>query len=487
MKALRIDSDSFEIRTPQRYWALALWLLAALGTIYCTLGIDLFSGKVDVSQDLITPLEYYPVWILTLICFICSLSLFPPKIGYKWGLAIGSIAIIWLGSEAIRIFTIPTETTQLVFNNLYEGSPIISLNFAITRTDQLIDFSDEVVWVFLLVTLFTQGKEMIGSRGTLIILWIVIGGAFLCALSTLLPAKIWQYQSVIDYFTGKTERMPTLTGLFSNENSLALALFIGILACLLLNCYRPRAYVYLPIALFFTAMIVMTVCKTILLLLAIFLPIYWIWRCAINFRSHPIASGLMLGLLLVTSTVLLSLLLTLGKNEGNIFHAIVKAIENMVTDAKGTGGTRVILWKKSMTFYAYSPFRMIFGWGFRASEQLLLAFQQELVQANPFYSPVRTTHSGLLEITVRYGALGLLFFMLLTGILIRYVIKLARNGREDLAVGCAFVFAVMICYSADESIIPFYRSGSAILTMSVSVLPIIGFSSIVKRENRVII
>ena len=468
---LKIRIPGVQEGSNRRWIALALWLLFFVLTCYCTLGCDFLAKPIQWMYNTIKPWEYYPFWIIALGSVVAAICIYPPKISRMNATIIAVVCVIWMTLEAIRVFTVPRAEVAYTLTNPMDRVGTTTVVYGESLADQLMDFSDEILWVLLLFSIFTMSKPLIGKLGMKVCLWTAILVCFVSIFYTYSPSQIGAYDAVIDFFTGKSSAFPDIAGFFPEKNSFAFCIFIGLLSTMILNAEHPRAWLYVPIMLYFGATIMLSGCKTLMVILIVFTPIYMIWRVAITYRDHPIRNSITLAALIILIVVAIALLETRGNVANNLISHIKNALDSLINRGGATMSSRYTIWKSAMTVYSYSPFRMIFGWGYRAGENLSMLFQAQWAT-----DIQRSTHSGMLDILLRWGAIGAVGFISMLALATHKYLELSRSGRTDLAVELAIVMALLIIYSVDESKMPFYRDTTSIILLVICVCPAMAFN-----------
>lgn len=467
---VRVRVPGSEDTSARRWISLGFWLVFFLLTCYCIFGVDLSAETVDWGANDILPEYYFPAWIVALICVAVSLCVYPPQASKRSVLIVTAIALVWLALEALRVFTVPRTDTLYAMVDPIGDTGVVSITYAASLSDQLMDFSDEVLWVLFLITLFCQSRKIIGKTGVKIILWGIILLAFASCIYTYLPGQSDGYTQGVQYIAGETDTLPAITSFYREKNSFAYVLFLGIVAALILNAEKPRAILYVPIMLYFGITVFFTNCRTIEWILVVFTPIYTVWRLAVTFRVNPVRNLIAFIVVFALIIALVVLFVTRGSEEGTIFHRIIEAIEAGLDRGSTTLSTRTKIWKIAVNVVDYSPFRLLFGWGYRSGENIAMAFQGHWLNELQ-----RSSHSGIIDIFMRYGAIGILAFIAMWCLTGHYIVRLAKHDRADLACELAIVLILFLIYSLDESKIPFYRDVSSIPFLIIGVCPALAF------------
>ena len=479
---IKIRVPGNEDLSARRWWALALWVLFFVLSCYCTLGVDFLGQPLEWTKNNILPWEYYPFWVIAILAYIGCMCLYPPKLKKRTIQIVSTLMVVWMIFEAVRVFTVPTTPFAITLPRPINGAGTVTKVYAAKLSDLMMDFSDEVLWVLLLFSIFTLSRPLIGRIGIKIFLWFAIAVCLVCIFYTYAPSQIDAYHQVIDFFTGVSPNLPDIKGFFPEKNSFAFALFIGLLSTMMLNADHPRAWLYVPLMLYFGVTIMLSGCKTLMAILVVFTPIYMIWRLAITYSAHPVRNSLTIGVCVLGLAALGVLFATQGHIEGTFFNRVLNGLQGLIHQGSQTMNSRWNIWQTAMTVYSYSPFRMIFGWGYRAGEQLSMQFQSIWS-----FETQRSTHSGMLDILLRWGAIGGIGFIGMLALTTHEYLDLSRSGRTGLAVEMAIVMALLIIYSVDESKMPFYRDTTSLILLVVSVCPAMAFNDGGKDIEEVLI
>lgn len=459
----------------KKFWAILGWAVFFICFAYCLFGVslhdNLVNGVVNPREALISAREYWIPYAIGIVGFILCVSFGPkPNLSPAWKKIIYSICAGWLLLEIAKVTSYGTGPNFFSVQML-GGETTAEFFYTYDATRQLMDIGNEVAWVLFLYTFFFVIPKIAKTDVVQVLLWVFIIAGLISVFYTYRPEEVGVYRDIIEYFKNPQGQMPAPEAFYGEKNSYAYMLFLGATSCMVLNGIKKRTWLYLPLELYFGISILFTSCKTLYILGLVFVPVYFIWRMIVAYRKHP--KGVIIGcsLLLLALIALFIVFMVMKDQEGNIFHSLWSAIGKLTDHGENTMNSRFCIWRSVLSLMG-DPYRMIFGYGYTAADDLSRTVQ------GAFYGPTfgvqRTAHNGLLDIFLRYGLLGLFAWCGLMAYSLYAFYKLCQTKDRDLAIDCALVFACFLAYSTDESKVPFYRDIASLPYIAIPLLPVFG-------------
>ena len=272
--------------------------------------------------------------------------------------------------------------------------------------------------------------------------------------------------------TGDVRQAPLGLGSFyANKNIYGFFLLMGMLSCIFLNEKHPLPYLYWPLITAFAALNAFAACKTVIYLSLVLVPFYFVWCFGVGFAGHPIRNTTVLIVVGALVFVTVGVFFYNLKNGRPLAVNIDRGIRELV-GATHTLDLRIQHWQLALALLG-DPFRLVFGYGMTAGERISLGFQA-------LWLPLdmqRATHSGYLDLFLRYGLVGLVAFAGLMAAVIANLFRLglrANNGRVVFAF--VLILAVMAVYSVVESKLLFYRFPDSLAFVALPLIQILGLA-----------
>lgn len=435
--------------------------------VICNSFISYFlESPVQFDQAHMQPIEFYPFFTISIVSFLVVLFLDPPDLKDKKLLVFISIALFWMATEIIRVVTISSDPfTVYTIQNPFKPGATTSVTYGFAASDKAMDIADELLYCCVIYSLFFlfpkfNLRKAISSS----LLWLFIAIAILLTLFTFRKEEVWKYSAIFNAVLNGKNALPPVSSFVMNKNAYAFILWIGMMASMVLLEDDKCPLLQWAIIIYLNVMMLFSICKTLFVIQAIFMPIYLLYRLIVLIKKHKTKNFIALICFIVL--LLGTLLLTFLFKGGNIIQTLKKLLGQNHNGI--TMEFRHRHWVIAMALMD-SPFRILFGWSMNGGENLALAFQHVLFPTDI----VRTTHNGLLDIYLRYGLLGALAIFGLIGYLTTYVVKTIKTKGFDMAFLFMMLFALTFVYSLNESKFLFYRDIPSTMYLAVLVIPIL--------------
>ena len=221
------------------------------------------------------------------------------------------------------------------------------------------------------------------------------------------------------------------SGTFSNYNNHATFIGMILMPWLIRFSLRPLKYRSQPLALaFFTVLFSLAMALTLsrgailFLLVCVFLLVLFAWRQQAFFKHSLYFLGAILG------GYLLSALLS---NHDNVLSRMATVTQTSSIEAFGSG--RHLLWQPAWQIYLDHPF---LGSGLNTFRFLHAQYKDPLSNELGYF-----VHNDFLQYLIELGPLGLLLFLVFTGIIVKRLFCLIQKRATTLSSNQIEAFALL--------------------------------------------
>jgi len=239
-----------------------------------------------------------------------------------------------------------------------------------------------------------------------------------------------------------------LNFVFYNENLWANFVMVSVLSALILNLKKFNLFYYLSMV-HFCIYGIFTTCATTIIISFVVLISYTFYEIIAYFRRN-FKKAL---LLLITYLAFLCLLvvgaIVFVRLGSNIFANFWKFIyTNVFRKDYLTFSSRTNIWKATFMLLMDRPINLIFGLGFKTSNVIFSSHYRLMFDQG--FAP-RSCHNGFIEILLRHGIIGLLFYLMALGLFVTGIVKLIRFKKYRTAFFYGLCFLALIAHSMMES------------------------------------
>ncbi len=454
--------------------SLSVFAIEIITLFYLGLGISLFVVKpLNLFAYNITPEEYWPGFALGLACFATLLVLNRNRIrNDKKTLTIASLALILMALHAIRIFSIPSTSVTYAMTRPWD-EPIASVvNYSFSMSAKFMDLGTEVVFITTMVAiLFVEPlfdrRHFWAWAAPLAFLSL----ALISALYTFRPDEIGKYEQTYSFLITLQGRSSPTMSFYTQKNVYGYFLFAGIMSAVVLNEKHNLPFVYWPLLTFLYVMLLFSSCRTVIFMMTIFLPAYFLWDMFAGMAKHPIRNFAFLITVVVFFSIAIGTFfynLSLGNAYlKNLVTNVMNLVEN-----DNTMKLRFHHWQIVIQLLD-SPFRLVFGYGSNAGDDLSLAFQRLWM---PF-DLVRDSHNGYVDLLYRYGIIGVALYIALMAYMGVLIARIWKKEGVRAAMSYVFVFGLLAVYAFSESKLLGLRNQGSLLLLLFPLLSLVGFAS----------
>ena len=220
----------------------------------------------------------------------------------------------------------------------------------------------------------------------------------------------------------------TVQSFIIHRNAFGMCMMLGIIFCFINHSIKPRKWLY-PLCGYFYLSMVFSLCKTALLISALLIVIYFVYRLIVTYKEHQKRnkiSFIVLGAVLVLGFIFIGVpYLTKGKILGKVYEAISTiAVGGHSLDA------RTYIWDNS--FQLLQNGWWLIGRGFGTIN--LQLWPMNVISHEENYIP---THSGWVNLVAEGGIIFLLAY-------IAFLIYFGYITVKSYKKSPGFVFTVLL-------------------------------------------
>ena len=367
-------------------------------------------------------------WMIAICCFLC-LGIYVYLEHKKNKVKFDKILLpVMIGLTIIMVGTIFMQNSE-TFISPYDSTRSVTVSFT------LLDKSKHAIkLIFLMafsyVTTFTMFANRPSTRSMLflpVILLIVAYTAFGYSLFT-------ESKDIVAYFRSVSSKR--IRSYFLNANTYGVTLLLGIMACFVINYYKPNAFTYLTIPLFmFTTVLTYSAASILVAFIAVIL--YFIIEIFRNVKKHFILTISIASFVLIGLTVFIVVVNQLA-DEHNLFvnnlEASIKYFFDTLHYGNMNGRSKFI--KIFIQYGSDNIVHTIFGRGFGTSDEYIIGVFRSI---NPAWDAI-SCHNGIVQIFFTFGLVGVFAYLALFGVFGYSIAKcLAYKQRS-------FAFIYLICF-----------------------------------------
>lgn len=334
---------------------------------------------------------------------------------------------------------------------------------------------DAALLIYVILFVFPKRIKSLSISYLVAVAFIAIGYLFIIHS---LITEIDAYMTTIK--EGPHPYLHVPKGLFVNRNLFASYLFVCLLACLYLwSSLKKFRWLFFLLTIPIAIVIVFTVSKTKLIMIALLYLAFVIYGIIILYRRNKILFWLCLlsFVLLLASAIIFRFVPTL--KETLIGSFLNKMIPDRVFTTRTVDGRKTI-WSYA-TSYLSNPFYLFFGRGFYISK-MLLGYAMSYEPNRPFEYHWGNFHNGFVEVISTGGILLLIVYVGFIAYLIYVNVRIARHHRS-LAFYSFVALGSFLFHSSFEAISLLLFNAEGIVHALPVVLPPLIYYNKLKREN----
>ena len=381
-----------------------LWATLLLGCFYAE-NLAIFSPNPRDGYNTSTFL------MLTICCFLCLgvyLYLEHRRNKVKFDKILLPI-IIGLGIVMLAtIFMQNSET--FVFEN---GKDSITVSFSVGRK---LKYGLRLIFLlgFSYATTFVMFANRTSNRSLLWLPVLLLAVVYVSVGYSLLA----ETNTIVAFFRSVSKL--SIKSFYLNPNTFGLTLLLGIMACFVINYYKPNAFTYLSIPLFLF-LIVLTHSAASILVAFVITPLYFVVEIFRNVKKHFLPT-ILISAFVITAIAAFVVIISHLADQNNMFvDNIIKSVRDFfdhINYEDFSGRTKVF--SGFIEYGSDSVLHTIFGRGYGTSDEYIPAM----------YSAIRngphsmSCENGFIQIFITYGLVGLFAYLVLLAVFFYSCVKL---------------------------------------------------------------
>lgn len=378
----------------------------------------------------------------------------------KNGLTFDKILLpILLVSGGLFIWTVLRQGNRTFTN--FDGTGTFEVTFG--KKDRVMASLQVVIWLSVIYALvFVYNRFRLNKES-----YRWVGKVYLISVLIMMIVDLfYDASNIVAIFNGTYEG-GGLAFVMGNANVWALLLFSGVLTTVILSYKKFRLWYYIPMMVLYTYSI-MTSCATTTFVGAFVIVAYTIYEIWSHYKENKkqtiIHFVVFLGSLTFVALMLIMFVALKVPAFVNYWSFVDETTfhKNFFTM---TG--RTTIWKKIFELLKGNPLDLIFGLGHHTASEIFKEYMFEN------FSTIKSAHNAVMEIFLRYGIFGMIFYVGMIGLtafcLIRYILK--KKYRFAFIYGICFL--AIMAHSMTESTTLFTPNVGGLYFSFVFILPIL--------------
>lgn len=403
------------------------WLTMAIGCFFVE-NIALLNPEPTKGFDFTT------FWLFAIAAFACAIMYIVLErkknhIGVD-KILLPTMVVLFI----IMLCTIWVQGTQVF--PFKDGSDQIVVSFSL---EQKVQYS--VMLLFVFVFTYMSTAMMFSNRtSNRSLRWL----PFLYILFTYITIVYSLYKEWDEYVHFFTGEVPNAKSFYLNSNTLAIAIFIGILSCMVFNYYKTTIFANVTIIVFTIAGF-FTNCATSFLLTIVVVPLYFVINIVHNAKQNYIKTAIYFAIALTIYLSLTSYFMFHGDWMKGIDENLKRFMDTLDFD---TFTHRSYIWVNLIEKSIDTPAHALFGHGFKTGDIILHA-----VCCADNSSLVGGSHSGengFVNILFNYGLIGLVVYVLLLAYFCYCLICIVLRKKYYPALMYGICFISLVAYDMLE-------------------------------------
>ena len=323
-----------------------------------------------------------------------------------------------------------------------------------------------IVWCGVLYALlFVANRYSISKKWLKWLAFAYVMGVLACSIADV----IMEFDDIAAIFTS-TYDGSGLQFIIYNSNVWGHILLVGLLSCVVLSLDRFKVYYYL-IMIHLFIMIIFTSCATAVFVGLAALVTYSLFEIFSLFNKQRRKSLTLLTTYFVGILLLVALfVLMVGINVSFFSNFWFFINKHILQKDYSTLTSRTGIWASVFSLLLRSPVNFIFGLGYKTGN---ITFTQYFLTYHDHGFAVRSAHNGVIELFLRHGVFGLLFYFAMLALFFFGIIKLLMKKQYRVAYFYALCVVGLLTHSIAESTMFFTPNiGGTYITL-VFLLPVI--------------
>jgi hypothetical protein len=262
----------------------------------------------------------------------------------------------------------------------------------------------------------------------------------------------------------------------TNRNVYGMMIFMGIICECYLHEQNPHWWRWF-IVLFFGLNEIVILSKTVLVVTAFFIPVYYIYRVITVFKKHKVRDILTA---IMTAGITLAVTIMYFNGTVNAYsYEVARIFGSLVTTLEESSdrsfSVRVEIWAQAYTVFRTDNTALLFGWG----EYLWQGAINAIFKTS--FMPCDSTYVTTL---FKYGYLGMAVFASLLGYLVFRIVQIALHGDPSGHFFAIYGIAYLAFSITESHLIMGFGSQSLMLFMTL-ILPVLISREGEKRQTLV--
>ncbi len=306
---------------------------------------------------------------------------------------------------------------------------------------------------YFVIYLFPQ---KLNNKGKLLTMFYIV--TFVCTI-LILYSFIFEFNHYIDFFKFAFKGDPqgmflsSPKSVFPNKNSFAFILFLNIVSLLLINHYTRRKWVYIFVAVSYF-LILLTICKSIIILSFVLIFLYVIYRLVVTFKENKNRNITLISIIGGSILLIMICLFAITPLRNWIYS-------NLINVGDRTIEVREYIWSNARIILNGSGW--FTGKGYGTFNALISVYNH----SDPGGGEGFTTnaHNGYLEMLGEGGILYLLLAVIGQAYLIYQCVKNFKKDR-DLSLFTLLLMTLLLIYMIFEVMVPTFTTTLEYLAMN---------------------
>ena len=345
----------------------------------------------------------------------------------------------------------------------------------LTKVKFIFQFGIVLALTFLIVDVFPKifkGIDLLHLLAFLSILFAI----FLTVYSMINEKEF--YTNYIYNLISEDGQIIHARAIFPNKNSYSIMLFLGMVASLFLHNRKHHFFWLIP-AVYLFVFIMISFCKTLIIISPIYFSSYLLFRFLLSFKEHKVRNLTSLVCFAIFFSILGIYILQIQKVHPDILeHVYTVVFKN--SDSYSSIDARENIWINS--YNLMQNFNIIFGLGFNVYGDML--YEYMFFDASDAWQHIYA-HNTVIEILGNGGLIFLSAYFFLLGYLIYVSVKIFPKYKT-ISMFSLITAAAMLGWSLVESgsfIFPF--SSEFTLFSAIIFIPVMNKYHLEKKLNKI--
>ena len=325
-----------------------------------------------------------------------------------------------------------------------------------------------ITWCAVLYgILFVFNRYSISRRWLKWLTFAYVIGVFACTLADI----VMEFKDIIAIFTN-TYTGGGLAFVIYNSNVWANIILVAVLSCIILSIRKFNPFYY-SLMIHFFIMIVFSSCTTSVFISAIAIIAYTLYEILSKFKDRKRYAARLLFIYFSVLLTLLGFITMMISLDVPLFINLWSFMETHIFKKDySTLTSRTGIWASVFHLLCEKPVDLIFGLGYKTGNAIFTKYYA--LQNGGFEA--RSAHNGIVEITLRHGLFGLLFYLSLLSTFFIGIVHLIKNKKYRVAYIYGICFLGALAHSFTESTMFFVPNIEGTYLTMIFFLPVVNAS-----------